>query len=417
MFDGFTADARAAVGIAAVLVKRRGATEMDSRDLLLGLAVHKDSGAWRALTALGVTAARIDPGLPAVLAATRDAPPPIGDVPLGPSVRAVFAGLSALLVQSQCFAVHSGHLLLAIAEQSQGPGAAALAAAGVSAQAVRDQVVPLLPDGPEFALPQSWEELPAPAHLPGRSTPVAVITAAVLWYCLVGAAITALAAGSTRLPLAVFLGAMLPLAPLLALALRARKLARRLRILENRHPRATPLPPPLAAVAAGRGLSRVEIRVDRSSRRSFNMRLGEGGVVVIALAAAVSPAQWRFVVPHEMAHLLRNDQLSGQVCVTLLVPLVVGGAESGSAAAALVALGGALLQQLTARWSAELACDRLAVRWSGPAPLTAWADATRTRRRLGRDRLLRWRLRRLLLGPLIHPPLWLREAVSGGNHG
>ncbi len=260
-----------------------------------------------------------------------------------------------------------------------------------------------------------------PARIPGRPDTVRVTAGMLAWYALTGAVTARLARGAGGTAAVAFFLALVPPLLLAVLACSAGRRARRLlRALSTATRRGGPLPPEATRLLAARGVRGARVRIEGGRVRSRCHRIGDRAWIVLAERHAARREAGRFVLAHELAHLLRNDAFTGRLCLVLAIGLLDGAMVSRCVPAAVVGVAGALLLSVGRRWCAELACDTAAAHWAGAAAAAAWRADTRALWAEPDNRRPARRIRRALLGWLTHPPLrvraWWLPLPDGPSH-
>jgi hypothetical protein len=260
-----------------------------------------------------------------------------------------------------------------------------------------------------------WEHTWAgpPDRLPTRSSTVRGLVALLALYLTVGA-LTAVEAHSATVPV-LLIPIVLVAVPVAVLALQqvvlGARVASRVRAIRAVDGGRFDLPEPAAGLVARRlGPVRTKVLIEPVRVHSRCLRHGDHAWIVIAEYAAVDEPSRRFVAAHELGHLLRNDALRGRVLPALGLGLTDAAVVSSSAPAVVIAAAGALLLWVGGRWSAELACDALAARWTGRSSADAWFDRHAALVRQPQNSTPRRRLRRAARTWLTHPPYRLRRA-------
>jgi Zn-dependent protease with chaperone function len=128
------------------------------------------------------------------------------------------------------------------------------------------------------------------------------------------------------------------------------------------------------------------------------IRAGRKAWLVLSDGVFRDPRSGRFVLAHELAHLLRNDSYRGRVGGYLLRMLIPAALISFTPAAWAIMAASFLLHWVAIRWPAEIACDRIAARLTSYSEMVSVLD------------LRGWR--RYVPLPWWHPPIALRLALG-----
>jgi hypothetical protein len=161
------------------------------------------------------------------------------------------------------------------------------------------------------------------------------------------------------------------------------------------------------------GLRELDVRRHPGAAPDRCLRRGRRAWIVVCGNTENHADSARFVLWHEVAHLARRDIARRRLRNLSFFGLYVGTAVSFEPVALAVAVLGSLVLVIGARWWAELACDRLAVRVCGPAVLHGWiADQREIRAAVERQGMKPARpLRQRMASRISHPPLALRAAL------
>jgi hypothetical protein len=152
MFERYTRPAGRVVHIAEGLAQAEKHPQAGTGHLLLGLMYERDSGAWQALTALGLTT---DTVRDAVFAVLRSAPAAawVHNQPLSPRLHTVLQDATSEALKLGCTYVGTEHLLLAAVRErdlaweaggNRGTALVALDRLGVDPTAVRGAMLRIL---------------------------------------------------------------------------------------------------------------------------------------------------------------------------------------------------------------------------------------------------------------------------------
>ncbi|GIF02591.1 hypothetical protein [Actinoplanes siamensis] len=392
-----TDQARYALVLAAEKAHESGERPVDARHLLLALA-ETDGGARHALTRSapdgrepGNQASPPDTGRPGPGAKTS---PPESGGPFPPAPEIAARALARARTAGRDYATTTD-FLVTVLDADDGRLAAMLHAAGLdSAPAGRDHADCCAENGYSPMRPLLAAMGARAGGLPGRArTRLHLLTGLLpllLLYALV-LAVTWDTAGPETI-LAVGVAVLAAGFPLILLAER-----RQLRALLAAAPDPVAVPTGIRPLLDRLGLRDLEVRRVPGAGADRCLRRGRRAWLLITSDTEEHPDRAGFVLWHEVAHLVRRDVESSRPRRAGYLGLYAATLISLDPRALAVLVVGGLLLGVGRRWWAELACDRLAVRFAGVDALRAWAAG----RAPARARHL-----------LTHPPLGLRAAVA-----
>jgi Zn-dependent protease with chaperone function len=413
VFDRLTDQARTAILLSRGAADHLGHDTVDSCHLLLGLLATEHAAARPILVGLGVT----DPALRAYAARHRPSGTarPDEHIPFTAELQEVLEAAQREAVGLGHINLTTGHLLLGVAGHPDAVGMQAIGALGTDPATLGRAVLdrhdrastrerPLTSDDAVAALADV--RLDPGLDLPGRRSVAWAVIARLVWYAAMAAAL--LAAGwDTVGP--ELIGTLMVALPLIVGGLTA-TVGHALqvnRMVAGTEP-APPMLPELTPVLAARGLRSLQVRVQTDGPvRDRAYRARRQGWIVLSRMTVGNPRRLRFVLSHELAHLIRNDPLCRRLDGALYNGVVVTSLVSLDPVLWAIGAIGVLGQQVLTSWRAELACDTIAMRWVGAEALRIWAEHTRIAMRLPPNRTVGRRVRRLV-GLLTHPPITLR---------
>jgi hypothetical protein len=414
---------------------RRGQPSITPADQVLALLAG-DGVAARALGSLGVTAEVLFPaeaeGVTAEVLFPAEAEGMTADalarhvgwesasrrsraqVPLGAPAKAVVTRATLAAMGEQTL-LTTGHLLLAVLDQPDDPATRALASLA-GPEAIREAVArqqAVRAETPASTVAERLAQVrlgPAPRR-PRRGAVAGGLALALLWYVACGALILTtgpdpVLAAVALLGFPVYVFGLTALLRGVTVRTAGRRMARGAGLVVE-------LPAELTALLAGRGVTRLETRALTGPMvRNRCVRIGRWAWLVLAPATIKDDPALRFVLAHEIGHLVRNDSLGRRSRSLLAIGLVGAALIIGTGTAVVIALIGSFAMVVTGRWSAEFAADRIGVRWVGAADLVHWAAGHRALLAQPQNRTPRRRARRMVSW-LSHPPLALRVARTG----
>ena len=414
MFDRFTSQACTAIVLSRQSAHELGHHTIDSCDLVFGLIATSNAVAARVLTELGLSATALREHS---VRGPQLSGSPASRIPFAAESRTVLDNALREALALGHISLTTGHLLLGVIVTPECAAARMLAALGVDDAAVRTAVLglhSLAADGEMVAtLDRSAAalaqvrlgQLPS---LPGWRSLLSGFLLTLTWYAATGALITAASWKGAGPELIV---SLLVVVPVMAGAVGMVAKGRAIRRLHVAAPGRATLPEHLRTLLAGRGIRSVEVLVQVGPAiHDRCLRFGRRAWIVLAANTLQSEQPLRFVLGHEVAHLLRNDTLRRRVGVALYSGLLLTALLSADLAALLITFGSALVHSVVACWSAELSSDAVATRWSGIEAFHAWTAEHQALLRESQNRTISKRLRGLT-ALLTCPPLRLRLAV------
>lgn len=140
MFERFTDDARRSVVLAQQEAQSRGHTYIGTEHLLLGLVRDEKIAACQVLSALGVTPGAVRERIDERVA--RGEGTTSGHIPFTPGAKRALEFSLREALQLDHDYIGSGHILLGVLREEEGPGAEVLAELGVDTDEVRQQIGP-----------------------------------------------------------------------------------------------------------------------------------------------------------------------------------------------------------------------------------------------------------------------------------